>query len=107
MRDPLSIRSKIGRRALLAALASAPFVRTASAESYPARNIRLFVPQGPGGPTDIVARAIGQGLQAALGHNVVIENRAGAGGVIAAKSVAAADPDGHTLFLANTSTLVI
>jgi tripartite-type tricarboxylate transporter receptor subunit TctC len=101
------MRVKIGRRALLAALASAPFARMASAQSYPAHMIRLFVPQGPGGPTDIVARVIGQGLQAALGQNVVIENRAGAGGAIAAKAAAAAEPDGHTLFLANTSTLVI
>jgi tripartite-type tricarboxylate transporter receptor subunit TctC len=97
----------IGRRALLAALVTAPFARAAFAQAYPERLIRLLVPQGPGGPTDIVARIIGQRLQAALGQNMVIENRAGAGGVIAAKAVAAAEPDGYTLFLANTSTLVI
>jgi tripartite-type tricarboxylate transporter receptor subunit TctC len=97
----------IGRRALLGALATAPFARAGFAQVYPAHAIKLVVPQGPGGPTDIFARAIGQRLQSALGQSVVIENRAGAGGAIAAKAVAAAEPDGYTLFLATTSTMVI
>jgi tripartite-type tricarboxylate transporter receptor subunit TctC len=99
------------RRTALTAVGAfgiAPFVGArASAQSLPDRTIKLVVPQGPGGPTDILARVIGQRLQAALGHNVMIENRAGAGGVIAAKAVAHADPDGSTLLLGNTSTLVI
>jgi tripartite-type tricarboxylate transporter receptor subunit TctC len=95
------------RRAFVAALvAFAASARRAGAESYPDRLIKLIVPQGPAGPTDLLARASGLRLQAALGQNVVVENRGGAGGVIAAKAVAAADPDGYTLLLGNTSVLV-
>jgi len=64
------------------------------------------VPQTVGGPTDLLARATAQRLQAAFGRSVIAENRGGAGGVIAAKAVAAADPDGYTLLLGNTSVLV-
>ena len=97
----------ISRRAALVGLAAFGIAPLAFAQSYPDRLIKLVVPQGPGGPTDIFARVIGQRLQAAFGQNVVIENRPGAGGVIAAKAVAAAEPDGYTLFLGNTSVLVI
>jgi tripartite-type tricarboxylate transporter receptor subunit TctC len=95
------------RRTFVAGLAAlATSARRAGAESYPDRLIKLIVPQGPAGPTDLLARASGLRLQAALGQNVVVENRGGAGGVIAAKAVAAADPDGYTLLLGNTSVLV-
>ena len=76
------------------------------AQPYPDRLIRIIVPQSPGGPTDLLARATAQRLQAAFGQNVIAENRGGAGGVIAAKAVAAAEPDGYTLLLGNTSVLV-
>src|SRR5262245_54674921 len=98
---------QIGRRAVLAGLASVPFAGAAVAQAYPEHLIRVIVPQGPGGPTDVLARLIAQRLQTALRQNVIVENRVGAGGVIAAKAAAAADPDGHTLFFGNTSTLVI
>jgi tripartite-type tricarboxylate transporter receptor subunit TctC len=79
----------------------------AHAQSYPDRLIRIIVPQGPGGPTDLLARVAAQRLQATLHQNVIIENRGGAGGVIAAKAAGSADPDGYTLFMGNTSVLVL
>ena len=70
-----------------------------SAEQYPAKPIRLIVPLAPGGGTDIIARAISQGLGQAWNHPVVTDNRPGAAGNIAADIVAKADPDGYTLLL--------
>jgi tripartite-type tricarboxylate transporter receptor subunit TctC len=79
----------------------------AGAQTYPDKLIRIIVPQGPGGPTDLLARVAGQRLQSALGQNVIIENRPGAGGVIAAKAAGSAERDGYTLFMGNTSVLVL
>jgi tripartite-type tricarboxylate transporter receptor subunit TctC len=79
----------------------------ASAQPYPDRLIRIIVPQGPGGPTDLLARVTAQRLQTAYGQTVIIENRGCAGGVIAAKAAGSADPDGYTLFMGNTSVLVL
>ncbi len=75
------------------------------AQTYPNKTIRLVVPFGPGGPTDVAARVAAQVLQADLGQSVVIENRPGAGGATGSKSVATADPDGYTLLLATAATL--
>jgi tripartite-type tricarboxylate transporter receptor subunit TctC len=79
----------------------------ASAQSYPDRLVKIVVPQGPGGPTDLLGRVTAQRLQAAYGQNAIIENRGGAGGVIAAKGVGSAEPDGYTLLMGNTSVLVL
>ena len=65
----------------------------------------MVVPAGPGGPTDVLARLIGERMTAALGQAVVVDNRPGAGGAIAAKAVAGAEPDGYTLLFGNTATL--
>jgi len=78
-----------------------------SAQSYPDRLVKIIVPQGPGGPTDLLARVAAQRLQTAYGQNVIIENRGGAGGVIAAKAAGSAEGDGYTLFMGNTSVLVL
>ncbi len=67
--------------------------------------IKLVVPAGPGGPTDLLARLIAERMTAALGQGVIIDNRGGAGGALAARAVAAADPDGYTLLFGNTATL--
>ena len=80
-------------------------VTRAAAQSYPARSIKLVVPFGPGGPTDVSARIVAQVVQAGLGTSVVIENRPGAGGAIGTKSVANADPDGATLLIGTSATL--
>ena len=74
-------------------------VSPASAQDYPARAIRLVVPFGAGGPTDILARVIGQELTERLGQPVVIENRPGAGGNIGTQAVVNAPPDGYTLLV--------
>ena len=97
----------ISRRVLLIAVAASVACGARAQSAYPNRVIRIVVPAGPGGPTDVFARLIAQRMSVALGRDVIIENRAGAGGAIAAKMVAAAPADGYTLFLANTSTNAI
>jgi tripartite-type tricarboxylate transporter receptor subunit TctC len=95
-------------RSLLAAAAAIGLtIATAEAQTYPDRLVRVIVPQGPGGPTDLLARVAAQRLQAVLHQNFIIENRGGAGGVIAAKAAASAEADGYTLFMGNTSVLVL
>jgi tripartite-type tricarboxylate transporter receptor subunit TctC len=75
------------------------------AQTYPTKPIRLVVPFGPGGPTDVAARIVAQVVQASLGQSVVIENRPGAGGALGMKAVATADPDGYTLVIGTSATL--
>jgi len=86
---------------MLALVPSAPV----HAQTYPTKTIKLVVPFGPGGPTDLAARIVAQVVQTGLGQNVVIENRPGAGGATGTKSVASADPDGYTALLATSATL--
>jgi len=81
--------------------------QVAAAQTYPVRPIKLIVPFAPGGPADVIGRILGQQLGPVLGHNIVIENRGGAGGTIGARAAAAAEADGYTLMFANTSTLSI
>jgi tripartite-type tricarboxylate transporter receptor subunit TctC len=75
----------------------AAFAAAAHAQDYPAKPIRMMVPASPGGVTDIVARAIAPPLTEALGQSIVVDNRAGAGGIIGTDTVAKAAPDGYTL----------
>jgi tripartite-type tricarboxylate transporter receptor subunit TctC len=79
----------------------------AQAQAYPDRVIKLVVPFPAGGPTDIMARIAGQLVSSALGQNVVVENRPGAGGTIGSQDVAHASPDGYTLLLGGTNTNAI
>jgi tripartite-type tricarboxylate transporter receptor subunit TctC len=76
---------------------------TCAQAQYPSKTITLVVPFAAGGSNDIVARAIGKKLGEAWGQTVIIDNRAGAGGVIGAAFVAAAPPDGHTLLLVSST----
>lgn len=78
-----------------------------SALEYAARTVTIIVPASPDGGADVQARLLAKGLAQRLGKPVVIDNRPGAGGQIGARLAAQAIPDGHTLFLASTSTLVI
>src|SRR6187455_418233 len=71
----------------------------AAAQGYPTRPITLVVPFAAGGPTDVVARALGQAMGKTLGQSVVIENKLGAGGTLAANFVAKAAPDGYTILI--------
>ena len=82
-------------------------INFAQAQSYPDRVIKLVVPFPAGGPTDIMARVAGQLVSSALGQNVVVENRPGAGGTIGSQDVAHAIPDGYTLLLGGTNTNAI
>jgi len=77
-----------------------------SPQKYPGKPIRLVLPFPPGGSTDIIARVVGQKLTEAWGQQVIIDNRPGAGGNVAAEFVARAAPDGYTLFQANVANAI-
>lgn len=94
-------------RALLAALVCLTGAGHALAESWPAKPVRLVVPFPPGGSTDIVGRLIAEKLSKSLGQQVIVDNRAGAGGTIGSDAVAKSAPDGYTLLIGTSSTHAI
>ncbi len=91
---------------LLLALACVPS-GPARAQTYPDRIIKLVVGYPPGGPIDVTARLLVQKLGPILGQTIIIENRAGATGTVAAKAFVSAEPDGYTLMLGNASSLAV
>lgn len=82
------------------------FVNQANAETYPAKPIHIIVPFAPGGGGDFVARLVGQKMTESWGQQVIVENRPGVGGSIAAQYVAKSPPDGYTLLLAASSLVI-
>lgn len=95
------------RSICLLALLSAPCAAPALAQTYPTKPVRIVVGFPAGGPTDIVSRLIAPELSKALGQQVVIENRPGAGGVIATGQIAKAPPDGHTLVMGTIGNIAV
>ncbi len=95
------------RRALLGAALALPALGTARAQSWaPQRPIRIVVPFGPGGVADLTARAVAQRISERLGQPAVIDNRPGAGGIVAGQQLMAAPADGHTLLVASNGTAI-
>ena len=80
------------------------FSGIAGAQSYPSRPVKLVVPFAPGGTTDIIARVVSQGISPHLGQPMVVENKAGGGGVVGANETAKTTPDGYSLGVATVST---
>jgi tripartite-type tricarboxylate transporter receptor subunit TctC len=93
---------KFGLMAAVAAMLALP----AAAQSWPTKPVRIVVPFGPGGPADVYARIVGQGLTEALGQQFIIENKPGAGALIGTEVVAKSPADGYTLLMmSNTHTV--
>jgi tripartite-type tricarboxylate transporter receptor subunit TctC len=97
------------KKAIAAALVGAAFSSAAAIaadQPYPSRPVRMIVPFAPGGPTDVIARVIAQKLTEMWGHQVVVDNRAGAGGNIGMGLAASAPPDGYTILVSSSSYVV-
>src|SRR5688572_22733755 len=106
-KKPMHASAAMGNAVVTAGLAFIVAAPSAYAQGkYPERPVRLIVPFAPGGQNDVIGRRWAQKITPVLGQ-VVVENRAGAGGVIGAAEVARAKPDGYTLLLSNTTTQVI
>ena len=94
-------------RTILALLAAAALPLTALAQPYPSKPIRLLVPFTPGGSQDVIGRLLAQKVSESTGQPVVVENKAGAGGLIATQEEARAAPDGYTLLLSTGAQMAI
>jgi tripartite-type tricarboxylate transporter receptor subunit TctC len=97
----------IPRRGLLIALALAPIAMPAAAEDYPNRLIRMIVPFGAGGPTDVFTRSLAEELRKSLGQAIVMENRPGAGTIIGTTEAAKSAPDGYTLLMISATQTTV
>lgn len=100
-----ALAARLGTLLAIAAILTLTTSGHSSAQTYPAKTIKLIVPFGPGGPTDLAARMASQIVQGSLGQSIIIENRPGAGGAIGTRAVAAGEADGYTLLLGTVATL--
>ena len=91
----------------LAALVVSFAATLAAAQPYPTKPIKVVVPFAPGGNLDVTARLLGEHMAKTLGQPVVVENRAGAGGAIGSEVVAKSAPDGYTLVIGTSGTMVV
>src|SRR5262245_418643 len=91
---------------LAAAVAAAAMLAPAQAQNYPTRAIRLIVHSSPGGSSDILGRMLAQRLTESLGQQVVVENRAGASGIIGVEVAVKSPPDGYTILISQTSLAI-
>ena len=96
----------VTRRLSLALLLALP-LGTALAQAWPSRPVKIIVPYPPGGQTDVVSRWLGEQLQASLGQPFIIDNKAGAQGVVGIVALKQSAPDGYTILYANLSNLII
>ncbi|HTM59255.1 MAG TPA: tripartite tricarboxylate transporter substrate-binding protein, partial [Burkholderiales bacterium] len=92
-------------RSIYLGLCVAAFTSFAAAQDFPAKPVRIVVPWPPAGNVDITARTVAPALGEALGQQVIVENRAGAGGRIGTEAVAKSAPDGYTLLLGSSGTV--
>src|SRR3954453_5895709 len=101
------MESKSHRKILFVLAILFALVSPAAAQDYPNGTIRMIVPFGAGGPTDVFIRALGEELRKALGQPVVMENRPGAGSIIGTTEVVKAAPDGYTLLMISATQTVV
>src|SRR5258708_25387061 len=95
------------KRAPLSLVLSVQLAASASAQSFPARPLRMIVPAPPAGITDLSARLVGEGLRAKFGQPVVVENKSGANGLIGLRELLKAEPDGYTLMAGTMGNFVL
>src|SRR5262245_30874481 len=92
---------------LLFALAAAAFAAAAAAQPYPSKPIKLLIPFTPGGSQDVIGRLLAQKVSESLGQSIVVDNRPGAGGLIATQEEARSPADGYTLLLSTGAQMAI
>jgi len=98
---------RLVRLIVLVGLALAAVAPALAQDKYPSRPVKILIPYGPGGATDIVARVIAEHMRQTLGQNFLVENKPGAFGIVAIEELARSRPDGYTLMVGNVSTNAI
>jgi tripartite-type tricarboxylate transporter receptor subunit TctC len=106
-RDILQGLAAIGGGSLLATGATSALAQAGKPAAWPTKPIRVVVPFNAGGATDIIARSIGEALAKRVGQPVVVDNRGGAAGILGTEAVAKAAPDGHTLMVSLSTSMLI